>query len=189
MSLFGQSTGGQQGGGLFGGQTKPLFGGLGQNAQQGNTAQPAPFGGLGQAASQNTQQQPQNPQAGPSGLFSGLGQNTQQNQQSTGLFGGLGQGTQQPQQQQAGQSLFGGGLGQNNQQNQQQSGGLFGSLSNPQNQQQPGGIFSQSTVKNLPQLGQSQLVPTNNALGGSLWQPGSAVKPRRFLPSSNKAMC
>jgi nuclear pore complex protein Nup54 len=129
------------------------------------------FGSLNQNAQQNnTQQQPQNTQTCSLGLYGHPGQNTQQNQpqQSTGLFGGL---------------------GQNNQQNQQQSVGLFSNLGNPQNQQQPGGIFSQSTVKNLPQLGQSQLGASNNGLGGSLWQPGSAVKPRKLILNMKYATC
>ncbi|KAG9231569.1 nucleoporin complex subunit 54-domain-containing protein [Amylocarpus encephaloides] len=155
MSLFGNNNGGQATSGLFGGlgqnkpQTSSLFGGLGQTTEQQSQSQQT--GGLFSNPGQITQQQPQQQQT--SGLFGGLGQSTQQNQpqpQTGGMFGGLGQNNQQPQQ-------------------QQQSGGLFASVGNQQ--QQPGGIFSQSQVQNVPQLGQSQA-------GGSLWQPGSAVKTR-----------
>ncbi|TVY65686.1 Nucleoporin [Lachnellula suecica] len=135
--LFG-STQNQQTGGLFGGgqgnQTQPQqTGGLfGQNAQQN---QPQQTGGL--FGNQNKPQQQTGGLFGQStqqtgGLFGSLGQNTQQNQpqqQAGSLFGNLGQNTQQNQQQSGG--LFS-GLGQS--QNQAQRPGIFSQSSQ---QQQP----------------------------------------------------
>ncbi|TVY41983.1 Nucleoporin [Lachnellula occidentalis] len=195
MSLFGSTTTGQTGGGgLFGSGTQTGGGLFGQSTQQ---SQPAQSGGMfGQSAQQSQPQQTgglfgqsaqQAQPAQTGGLFSGLnkpqpqqqtgglfGQSTQQQpQQAGGMFGGLGQNTQQtqqqPQQQQA-SSLFS-GFGQSTQQNQQQSGGLFSGLGQSQNQQQRPGLFTSSTQQQQPQLGQSQL-------GGSLWQPNSGVNPR-----------
>jgi nuclear pore complex protein Nup54 len=190
MSLFGATTG-QAGGGLFGStlganntQNQPTGGGLFGATGQNNQNQPQQTGGLfGQSTQQNQPQQsgglfgnlnkPQQQTQSTGGLF---GQSTQQ---TGGLFGGLGQNTQQNQQQQQPQqqasSLFG-GLGQSTQQNQQQgtSGGLFSGLGQSQNQAQRPGIFSQSTQQQ-PQLGQSQL-------GGSLWQPNSGMKAGKSFP-------
>lgn len=184
MSLF-SSTTGQTGGGLFGStlganntQNQSTGGGLFGATGQNNQSQPQQTGGLfGQSTQQNQPQQ-------SGGLFGNLNRPQQQTQstgglfgqsaqQTGGLFGGLGQNSQQNQQQQQPQqqasSLFG-GLGQSTQQNQQQgtSGGLFSGLGQSQNQAQRPGIFSQSTQPQ-PQLGQSQL-------GGSMWQPNSGMK-------------
>ena len=106
------------------------------------------------------------------GLFGSLGQNSQQSQQQgTGLFGGLGLGQNTQNQQQPGL-----GFGQNTQQqNQPQQGtGLFSGLgqNNQQQQQQTGSVFSPQQS-----LGPSQQNQYNN----SLWQPNSGISPRKFL--------
>jgi nuclear pore complex protein Nup54 len=88
------------------------------------------------------------------GLFGNIGQptNQQSQQQSGGLFGSFGQSTQ-PQQQTGGlfgtttqqsQQQPGGPFGGPSQQPQQQTGGVFGGFgpNMPQSQQQTGGIFS-----------------------------------------------
>ncbi|ERF76610.1 hypothetical protein EPUS_04430 [Endocarpon pusillum Z07020] len=127
-----------------------------------STSQPQQGGGLF-----GTSTQPQ--QTG--GLFGNL---SQPQQQSSGLFGSLGQSTQQQPQQQTG--IFGASA----QQPQQQSGSLFGSLGQSmpqQSQQQSGGLFSglgQSTQQQpqqqssglFPGLGQSTQ-PKPGFLGGT----------------------
>ncbi|RAL64888.1 hypothetical protein DID88_001483 [Monilinia fructigena] len=127
-------------GGTFG-QSQPAGGGL-----FGSTSTAQPSGGLfGSTTTTGTQNQ-------GAGLFGGLGQNTQ---------------NQQNQQPQAG-GLFGGGLGASTQQNQPQAGGLFG-LNAQQPQPQPGGLFSGQTMGAQQQAAQQQ---QNSILGGSQQQTG-----------------
>ncbi|KAK4189381.1 hypothetical protein QBC35DRAFT_380437 [Podospora australis] len=135
--LFGGSTATTGGGGLFGGGAAGTTGtGFGQTA----TAQPAagglfgakpaaPAGGLfgGGAAS------------GTTGGGFGVGGAAQPQQQSTGLFGALGQNNQPKP-----GGLFGGGAST--------GGGLFGNSA----QSQGGGLFGNSTQQQ-PQLGTSLL--------------------------------
>ncbi|BAE56838.1 unnamed protein product [Aspergillus oryzae RIB40] len=126
-SLFGSNTTGtgtqQSSGGLFG-QTQnqgatgaaPASGGLFGSSTA--TSQPQQSGGL--FGNTTTQNQPQT-----GGLF---GNTATQQKPAGGLFGGLGQSTQQqqPQQQQTGGGLFGGALGQ-----QKPQGSLFGASIGP----------------------------------------------------------
>ncbi|QSZ37253.1 hypothetical protein DSL72_009347 [Monilinia vaccinii-corymbosi] len=155
-STFGQSQ--PAGGGLFGStSTAQPTGGLFGST---NTAQPS--GGL--FGSTNTAQ--------PSGGLFGSTTTTGAQNQGAGIFGGLGQNTQnQPNPQQQGGGLFGGGLGASNQQNQPQAGGLFGS-NTLQPQSQPGGLFSGQTMGAQPQAAQQQQQQQNSILGGSQQQTG-----------------
>ncbi|TGO63419.1 hypothetical protein BCON_0013g00650 [Botryotinia convoluta] len=133
------------------GQSQPAGGGLFGST---NTAQPT--GGL--FGSANTAQK-------PGGLFGSTTTTGAQNQ--GGLFGGVGQNTQQNQQQPGG--LFGRKLGTSTQQNQPQSGGLFGANAQQPQQQQPGGLFSGQTMGAKQQAAQQQ---QNTILGGSQQQTG-----------------
>lgn len=137
--LFGSAQPAQQQisntGGLFGGgaasqpqQSKPVFGGA-------LVGTPSTATGAGGSTG---------------GLFGGAGTNAQPQQQSGGLFGGLGASTSQPQQQSGG--LFG------NSQPAQQSNSLFGA-SQPASSQPgaAGGLFSGSNLLgSTTQQGQQQ---------------------------------
>ncbi|CAI7647933.1 unnamed protein product [Penicillium pancosmium] len=200
MSLFGTPQPAQTGGGLFGGASntaqKPAGGLFGASAGTGTQSSgglfgatpsqpqstPATGGGLFGSSTANQTQQPQ--QSG--GLF---GSSTAQKPAGGGLFGGLGQSTQQqPQQQQTG-GLFGSstaqkpaggglfGLGQSTQQQQpqqqQQTGGLFGGLGQQPQQSQ------QAQQPQQSQFGQTTMATPQNqqqqSLSSSLWSPGRAI--------------
>ena len=125
--LFGQSTAGATGGGLFG------------QAQQ-NQQQNPPSGGLfGQSTAQNQQQG-----ATGGGLFGQPAQNQQTGATGGGLFGQPAQQNQQQQQQQKPSlSLFGSTLGGSNTQGanlgtSMSNPSMFGSTTNQQQQQQQG---------------------------------------------------
>ncbi|CCU76730.1 putative nucleoporin p54 [Blumeria hordei DH14] len=104
-------------------------------------------------------QQPQQ----TSGLFGNLGQ-TQPGQQASGLFGGFAQPSQNQQQQQ-GVSFGTSTLGQNNQLQQSRNLSLGFGTQQQQQQQLPNvSIFGQSQTQSLPPLGQ-----------GGIWQPNGSI--------------
>ncbi|KAK6218166.1 hypothetical protein LQW54_002916 [Pestalotiopsis sp. IQ-011] len=148
--LFGNAQPATGGGGLFGNTSNTGGTGFGQNNQQsgglfGNKPAGTTGGGMF-GNSTNTQ----NTNTG-GGLFGGLGNNTQQqNQPGGGLFGGLNNSTQNK----PSGGLFGGGAqssggglfgGQNN---AQQGGGLFGNSTNQQQQNNLGGSMFGNSMNN-----------------------------------------
>lgn len=163
--LFGSTTNtAGTGGGLFGGATNAgsTFGQPNNNQQSGGglfgnkpaTAGNGLFGNAG--ATQNTN-------TGGGGLFGGLGQNTQNQQQQPqqgggGLFSSLGQNQQKP-------TLFGTTT-------QQNGGGMFGSQNN---QPQGSTMFGSSMTQQQPQ---------SNMMGGSLFGSSQATQAAPSLTAS-----